>query len=343
MTLRSAFLLAISLSTASCMAGSRTQIIVRVDSDMEVRAMGGINAIELVVRSQEGMERARYPVQLAIETMGPSRYFPLDLFSIEPLRGDTSRAVTVEATAIDGMNRLFTVRAVASFVPGRTSILELFLADQCRSRVDPCPADFSCGRAGSCVPDRRANLPLGGDAGLSSDVPSVSMSRDVPSATADAQSDVPVQSIDVVLPPPIDIPDPQNRCLGIGNIHGDGCCAPNTTWCQDNDCAQSRMVGDGCCSPALENACNDPSSCLVMPNDGCCATARGENCFNSFVDCRSEPACLCAIRCCDNTLQLSQQPNAQTCDSYAVRAGACPRLRVRYGDMLRFERSIACP
>jgi hypothetical protein len=335
-----ALYLPLSLAAAACMAAPRTQIIVRVDSDMPIRPNGGLTGIEIVVRTQEAMERARYPVQLSADPTRPSRYFPLDLFAIEPLRGDSSRAVTVEATALDGMDRLFTVRAVASFVAGRTSVLELFLAGQCRARVDPCPPEYSCSRGGECVMDHRVDLPPLGDSGAGRDVPTASM---VPDAMSEMDAVAPV---DTYVPPMVDVPnppDPQMRCVGVGRIHGDGCCPPNSTWCQDNDCAQSRMRGDGCCSPALENACVDPESCPVAPNDGCCASALGENCLNSFADCTGEPACLCAIRCCDNSLQLSQQPSSMACSSHAVRAGACPRLRVRYGDALIFERSIACP
>lgn len=333
------FLLAASLAMSSCIAQPRTQIIVRVDSDMPIRPSGGINAIELVVRSQEGMERARYPVQLSADPALPARYFPIDLFAIEPLRGDPTRAVTVEATAIDGMDRLFTVRAVASFVVGRTSILELFLAGQCRTRVDPCPQDFSCSRNGECVADHRMDLPLAGDGGVSRDVPTPPVDTFTPVVDTYVPPPPPPPP-----PPPIDVPDPpRDPCLGVGARHGDGCCPANTTWCNDNDCPKVMQRADGCCAQGVENACSDPENCPVIGNDGCCASAVGENCSNSFNDCRNEPACSCDIRCCDNSLQITAQPNEATCAAYAQRPGACPRLRVRYGGVLIFERSIACP
>lgn len=138
-------------------AQPRTQIIVRLDSDYSPIA-GDLASVEVIVRSQDERERARYSFPVGTEASNAIRAFPVELFAIEPLGGDSTRVVSVEVSPVQS-DRLFTVRSSASFLRGRTTVLDVYLARMCAAQANPCPSGQTCGRNGVCAPEQRAALP----------------------------------------------------------------------------------------------------------------------------------------------------------------------------------------
>lgn len=147
--------IAAALCAAEC-AQPRTQIILRVDSDYSPIA-GELASVEVIVRSQDGRERARYSFPVGTEASNAIRSFPAELFAIEPLGGDSTRVVSVEVSPVQ-TDRLFTTRSSAGFLRGRTTVLDVYLARTCAAS-SPCPSGQTCGRNGVCVDEQRAMLP----------------------------------------------------------------------------------------------------------------------------------------------------------------------------------------
>jgi hypothetical protein len=151
-----ATLAALGALAAGC-AQPRTQIVVRLDSDYSPIA-GELSSIEVVVRSQDAQERARYSFSVGTSEATAIRGFPVELFAIEPLGGDATRVTSVEVSPVQGQ-RLFTVRASASFQRGRTTVLTVYLARACAAQTTPCPSGQTCGRDGACTSVDRGPLP----------------------------------------------------------------------------------------------------------------------------------------------------------------------------------------
>lgn len=160
MALTDRLIRALSLAAALCAvecAQPRTQIIVRVDSDFSP-IDGELASVEVIVRSQDDRERARYTFPVGTAASNAIRAFPAELFAIEPLGGDSTRVVSVEVSPVQS-ERLFTVRSTAGFLRGRTTVLDVYLARMCAAQTSPCPSGQTCGRNGVCVEEQRAALP----------------------------------------------------------------------------------------------------------------------------------------------------------------------------------------
>jgi hypothetical protein len=89
---------------------------------------------------------------------GDALTLPADLLGISPRNGDPMRVVRVESDALHGGTVMFTHRSRVRFVAGRTLLLEVFFAEQCRTLAAMCPAGLTCGRTG-CEPETLLSLP----------------------------------------------------------------------------------------------------------------------------------------------------------------------------------------
>jgi hypothetical protein len=138
----------------SCHHG-RTQIVLRVETDMDQGPGREVDAIHIVIRSSdEATPRFEHTLDLG---EGSNRLLlPQNLLGISPRDNDPTRVVTVEIEPIAAGVPMFLNRARTTFVPDQTSLLDVFLARQCRALS--CSDGFTCGRNG-CEPEQRPSLP----------------------------------------------------------------------------------------------------------------------------------------------------------------------------------------
>ncbi len=131
------------LLAASCSPRPRTQVTVVIQADRDVAD----DAVTLLVRGSGGRsleDPFDYPF-----TLDERMPFPVDI-ALVPAGGDVQRRFRVEATATDALGAsLGTVRAISSFVPGRTLTLTLTLESCCRAIV--CGVEETCSGC-ACVP-----------------------------------------------------------------------------------------------------------------------------------------------------------------------------------------------
>ncbi len=157
-------LLAVLVGVVSCRY-ARTEIVLRVETDMPQGAGQTLTDVRVVVRSQEA-STVVFDRSFRLVGSASEPFLPADM-GIVPRDGDATRIVTVEVTAIRaGTENLFTTTAVATFESGRTTLLRVFLANRC---LDPanrvCPNGQTCGPTG-CEAQRRSTLPEFGDAAV---------------------------------------------------------------------------------------------------------------------------------------------------------------------------------
>ena len=130
----------------------RTEIVARVDSDMTQGPTETLTAIRVrVLSTDESLPRLdqRFELGVGAEPI----LLPAEL-GILPR--DDGRSVIVEVDANRDDTLLFTQRAEAAFVSGRTLLLSIFLADACRTIS--CDATMTCD-SGECAAPTRSELP----------------------------------------------------------------------------------------------------------------------------------------------------------------------------------------
>jgi hypothetical protein len=142
----------VALSTLTC-GPALTQIVLRVDTDMTQGPGETLTAIRVQVYSP-GETAPRFDRTVALRVAPDEIGLPADLLGITPRGNDATRVVTVDVTAIRGTAALTTHRTVTAFLPGRTALLDVFLADRCRDPRTACGAGATCGRTG-CEPTQR--------------------------------------------------------------------------------------------------------------------------------------------------------------------------------------------
>jgi hypothetical protein len=134
-------------------------MVVRVETDMPQGPAGTLTTVRVVVRPRdETVPRFDRAVDLGVPTDVGVVTLPADLVTVLPRNDDPTRVEVVEVTALQGVTPLFTHRAIAGFVAGHTVVLEVYLADQCRTLARSCPSGTTCGRTG-CEPELRPSLP----------------------------------------------------------------------------------------------------------------------------------------------------------------------------------------
>lgn len=151
--------------------GALESVLVRVYSAPSVGVDGVLHG--------ELRHELEYP--LGVSAQRP--LLPAEL-ALVPRDSEARGVVGVEVQARAGGRELFTTRAIAGYVAGQHTVLELFLADRCRTESSRCdPRNTSCSREG-CEPIERPRLPtraefdLGLDAGIAPDALSAHDARD---------------------------------------------------------------------------------------------------------------------------------------------------------------------
>lgn len=131
-----------------------TQLVLRVDSDM--RAGDELRAVQVTMR------RAGAAGSVFDRTyeLGAGAYQLPGTLGVVPGDPDDPRQLEVDVRAVLRDAEGFNTRAIVSFQPGETLLLDLFLASRCRdpSNRAGCGTDETCGPAG-CEPVARPALP----------------------------------------------------------------------------------------------------------------------------------------------------------------------------------------
>lgn len=253
-----------------------TQIVVRVDSDM--REGEELRAVRVTLR-RVGADRDTYDETFDL-TQGTLR-LP-GTVGVVPGDPDDTRRLEVEARALVQNGDDFSTRALVSFQPEQTLLLDLYLAARCR---DPnnragCGPDETCGPDG-CTAITRARLPgfepdaarldappREEDAALDEDIPAPT-EEDIPAPKDEdipvaVEEDIPV-TVEEDIPAPLDVVVP---CGGRGEM----CCAGGV--CRGGDrcvggvCVACGGSGQACC---VNDACGAGSACV----GGTCAPCGG--------------------------------------------------------------------
>ena len=141
------------LSASLACSDDPTQLLVVVDSDMEVP--GTLSVVQAQVRDEAGLVIGTHNFFLTGATAaGEAKQFNLPLsFGVLAPTEDLDALVIVEVSAIETATAprpLFTRRAVTRFVENKTLLLPMFLASQCRTLT--CGAGQTCTESG-CVSD----------------------------------------------------------------------------------------------------------------------------------------------------------------------------------------------
>jgi hypothetical protein len=136
---------------AACQAAvPRTQVIVFIDAEPNVRAMHP--TVNVVVNDDSSTGAASQRLDLTLRPgVGSDPEWPLTV-ALAPLGNDASRTYEIVATATtnDTAARfLARVRAISGYVPRQTRALRLVLSDACLGVQ--CAATDTCTTAGACV------------------------------------------------------------------------------------------------------------------------------------------------------------------------------------------------
>jgi hypothetical protein len=132
-----------ALALASCHRDERTMLVVEVGSNLVIPTE--LSKVELTVAA--GMNTQKLPFSLVGEYALPLQ---VGLLEVDDLRGQT---VTVMATGFQDATSVVSETAQLAFLDGRSLVLRLFLARECRNVQ--CPADETCTAGGMCRPQRR--------------------------------------------------------------------------------------------------------------------------------------------------------------------------------------------
>lgn len=155
------------LLVTSC-TRDRTQIMLRIRTDMSQGSSGTLGSIRVRVTSEGAVNHDE------VHELD-QRPLPATLALVPTSEREGLVTVEIEARGPDG-TVLFTKPAEARYVPERTLVLDVVLADRCRAdSARGCPSGESCGLAGcesnlrdalgEYVDDTDASLPVAMDAG----------------------------------------------------------------------------------------------------------------------------------------------------------------------------------
>jgi hypothetical protein len=162
--MRRASLIAIGLCALACTT-PRTEIVVRVETDMTQGPTATLTGIEVRAYAGDGTMRFGQRYDLGVTT--PPLMLPAEL-GLVPQNPDVASTIRVEVDALHGDTPMFTRRATMSFARQHTLLAEVFLADRCRLPENQrCPMGQTCG-ANGCEQEMMMTLPdFGTDAGAS--------------------------------------------------------------------------------------------------------------------------------------------------------------------------------
>ena len=219
--------LALGFALAACVPRARTEVMVVFDADRSVRDRAEVLHIDFRSGTTELDRERSWDV--------PLNGWPRQL-GVVPLEGGSGRRFEIEATALDGSNQVLgRVRALSSFVRGRTAQLRLVFEDCCEAVYPTCTLRETC-RSCACTSyeidprtlpdlDVDAGADVGGDA------------RSVGDGFSPIDAFVPPPDVHTVLPdaapPPIlpegalcDLEDVRDHCQ-VGTV----CTCDNPTGC----------------------------------------------------------------------------------------------------------------
>lgn len=152
------------VALGSCIA-PRTQITVRVSTDLAPQGPGGaLESVLVRVYSNPMLERdgrlsgqLRHELEYPLGVGAMRSTLPADL-ALVPLAENNAGTVGVEVEAHASGRELFTTRAIASYVSGQHTMLDIFLAGRCRTEASRCDPQSTCDKDG-CIPVVRPELP----------------------------------------------------------------------------------------------------------------------------------------------------------------------------------------
>ena len=145
--------LLVAMLASSC-TRDRTQIMLRIRTDMRQGPSGELGSIRVQVTSEGAAE----PDLDDVYELGGSTTLPATLALVPTAQREGLVEIEVEARDPSGAV-MFTRRAAARYVPERTLLLDLVLASRCREAgAQACPQEQSCGLAG-CEPILMPELP----------------------------------------------------------------------------------------------------------------------------------------------------------------------------------------
>lgn len=149
-----AWIVLLALVLAASCTRERTEIMLRIRTDMRQGRSGELGSFRLRVTSEGQTE----PDHDRVYELGDGVTLPATLGLVPTSRRDARVDVEIEARDPSG-SVLFTKRASAHYVPERTLLLEVDLADRCRdASAQSCGAGQSCGPSG-CEAIARDPLP----------------------------------------------------------------------------------------------------------------------------------------------------------------------------------------
>ncbi len=160
-----AFVALVAVMTLLACTHPRTQIVLLLETDMDQGPSATLTHVRITVKSTDtGQVRSR--VTYALRRVGSGTLYELPgTLGISALDNDGRRSVEVNIDAVrdpggDGSSRapMFTYYAIAPFTDERTTLLQVFLADRCRTLAAMCQPDETCGLNG-CMPRQVMSLP----------------------------------------------------------------------------------------------------------------------------------------------------------------------------------------
>ena len=248
-----------------------TQLVLRVDSDM--REGDELRAVQVTMR-RIGASAAAF--DQTYDLTAGAQHLPGTL-GVVPGDPDDARQLEVEVRAVLRDAEGFSTRAIVSFQPEQTLLLDLFLASRCRDPANRagCGPDETCGPIG-CEPVARATLPGftvtpqrrdgGSDVAASvdaeeSDAPTVvdAGQLDVPALVDAGEPDAPA----VTDRGPTDVGGPMDVGCGAGAT----CCSTVGAACGAGEvCALSGGVTRCTACGATDQPCCAGGGCAAVPN-----------------------------------------------------------------------------
>ena len=281
---------------------SVTQLVVRVDSDLRVG--DELMAVQITMW-RAGTTAFVFDHTYDLRSGAYRLPGTLGVVAGDP---DDPRQLEVDARAVLRDADSFDTRAVVSFQPGQTLMLDLFLASRCRDPANRagCAVDEVCGTLG-CESVNRATLPpYSGDAprrdggAADEDVDTDAAAPDVGDDTVDVPDPDVSDPLDAGDPDATDLdaavfdaPDPVDAvdaAMDVGDVYDAGC-GPGTTCCTGGvtcdagsvcaaddaggaSCTSCGTSGHPCCAG---NACAQYLQCLAGtcrcggPGQPCCS------------------------------------------------------------------------
>ncbi len=242
-----------------------TQIVLRVDSDMRVG--DELRAVQVTMR-RTGADGDVFDQTFDLTS---GQHLLPGTLGVVPGDPDDTRRLEVNVRALVAVGDDFSTRAVVSFQPEQTLMLDLYLAARCRDPANRagCGPDETCGPNG-CEPVSRTMLPGFDPDAARMEVPPVEEDVTVPEEDATVpEEDVTVPEEDATVPEedvpieedlgPDDVMDVVIPCGSPGQM----CCASGAACgsgalCQMGACVSCGGRAEPCCAG---DRCNGPDVC----------------------------------------------------------------------------------